>query len=76
ELDLTAFEEILRFANLDPEPAVLENFQSIINPKLATGRRSSATEQDLTVLRKWIEPTMLWLGYQWPCDSKEHSDQP
>lgn len=66
ELDLERFKKILQFAGLDHETATLENFQNIINPKLATARRSLATMDDLTILRKWIEPTMQWLGYEWP----------
>lgn len=66
ELDLEGFERILRFVDLDCEPAVLDNFKNIINPKLATARRSAATTEDLTALRKWIEPTMQWLNYDWP----------
>ncbi|QDS97525.1 sulfotransferase family protein [Adhaeretor mobilis] len=66
ELSLETFCRVLGFLELEDEHAVIENFQKVIDPKLATARRSAATAEDLVLLRKWIEPTMQWLDYDWP----------
>ena len=65
-LDLAAFQQVLDFVELSLEPEVLENFNNIFDPARATARRTSAEQSDLALLKKWIEPTMLWLGYDWP----------
>ena len=57
---------VFDFAELSREHEVIDNFMNIFDPTRATARRTSAEEADLALLRKWIEPTMLWLGYDWP----------
>lgn len=66
ELNEEAFRRVLDFAELPTEQAVVDNFNAVFDPSLATSRRSAATAEEISTLRKWIEPTMQWFDYAWP----------
>lgn len=66
ELTLEKFRTLLEFSELEAEPAVIENFERRIDIQRSTGRRCNASEADIRTLRKWIGPTMNWLGYEMP----------
>ena len=61
-----SFRKVLAFAELTEEPAVMDNFKQTIDPTLSSARRSKANEEEVQQLRKWIRPTMDWLGYPMP----------
>lgn len=63
DLNTEKFHELLEFAELTPEPAVIENFEKVFSSTRSTCRQSDADQEDLALLRKWIEPTMARLGY-------------
>lgn len=63
ELTLEKFREVMEFAEIIEEPAVIENFQKTIDPARSTGRRENASSADVKLLGKWIASTMEWLEY-------------
>ncbi|MEN1681783.1 MAG: sulfotransferase [Planctomycetota bacterium] len=63
ELTADRLREVLDFAELTPEPEVMANFEKTFAADRSTARRSAATPEDLQLLRRWITPTMDWLGY-------------
>lgn len=72
DLNIEKFRELLDFAELEPEPAVIENFEKVFSPARSTRRQSGASAEELALLRKWIAPTMAWLGY--PADDPAPAD--
>ncbi len=62
-LTMEKFRELLEFAELSEEPAVIQNFRETIDPHLPMSRRAQASYHELQLLNKWIGPTMEWLGY-------------
>lgn len=63
ELDADRLRRVLDFAELTPEPELMDNFEKTFAHDRSTARRSAATPDDLRLLRRWITPTMDWLGY-------------
>lgn len=63
DLTLEKFREVLEFAELVEEPAVIENFQKTIDPARSKGRRENASSAEIQLLGRWIASTMDSLGY-------------
>lgn len=59
-------ESVLKFCQLDLTPEVEAGFQQMFDQGLTTRRKSDADPQDLATIRRWIEPTMQWLGQTIP----------
>jgi hypothetical protein len=51
------------FCELEQDPAVWDYFEKNYDPTMTGARRADATEEELETIRRWIEPTMQWLGY-------------
>lgn len=71
DLTLDKFRELLQFAELAEESAVIENFRATIDPERSTSRRSIASDSEIQLLKKWIGPTMDFLGYTMPSRATE-----
>ena len=63
ELTLEKFREVMAFAEIIEEPAVIENFQKTMDPARSTGRRENASSTDLQLLGRWIASTIERLEY-------------
>ncbi|MEO0514394.1 MAG: sulfotransferase [Planctomycetota bacterium] len=64
DLDEAGLERIMAFANLPPDEAVLSHFRERFRPADPEGRRDQADPKQMARIKSWIEPTMLWLGYE------------
>ncbi|MGB0743771.1 MAG: sulfotransferase family protein [Opitutales bacterium] len=67
ELRLEDFHEatlkrILDFAGLEHEESVLQAANELFVAGQTTHRQRDASESDIELVRRWIEPTMSWLG--------------
>ena len=51
------------FCELEDDPAVWDYFKKNYDPTMTGVRSAAATEEELEIIRQWIEPTMQWLGY-------------
>ncbi len=56
--------ETLQFCGLDDEPGVWEEFRKVFKPGLTAARSANADPRTLERIRRWIEPTNRWLGYE------------
>jgi hypothetical protein len=54
--------DVLNFCQLETTPEVQAGFEQMFDEGLTTRRKSAATAADLETIRRWIEPTMEWLG--------------
>jgi hypothetical protein len=53
---------ILEFTGLDDSREVWTAFETEFDPALPAGRSRAADQGDIERIRRWIEPTMEWLG--------------
>lgn len=53
---------VLDFCQLENTPEVEAGFQELFDAGLTTRRRQQTAKHDLEVMRRWIGPTMQWLG--------------
>jgi hypothetical protein len=53
---------VLEFCQLEMTPEVQAGFAQMFDEGLTTRRKTAADPQDLEMIRRWIEPTMEWLG--------------
>lgn len=53
---------ILEFCQLETTHEIRAGFADYFDPKLTTRRRGQADPEDLATIRRWIGPTMAWLG--------------
>lgn len=63
--DLTpeVMKSLLEFCQLSDSPEVWQAFERDFDPGQTRHRRSEAPPGDVEAIRRWIEPTMKWLGY-------------
>lgn len=62
EMSPQLMESILEFCQLEMTPEIQAGFAQYFDPQLTTRRREQADPQDLETIRRWIGPTMAWLG--------------
>lgn len=55
---------VLEFCGLEDDPAVWEEFHRRFEPGLSGGRSAAADPEEVARIRRWIEPTMRWLGQE------------
>jgi hypothetical protein len=55
---------ILRFCGLEESDEVWAAFHAAFDPSLPASRSETAAEDELQVIRQWIEPTLKWLEYE------------
>jgi hypothetical protein len=55
-------ESVLKFCQLDMTHDVQSGFEKIFCEGLTTRRKTNANPYDLETIRRWIGPTMQWLG--------------
>jgi hypothetical protein len=53
---------VLSFCELEMTPEVQAGFDQMFDAGLTTRRKSAADANDLETIRRWIEPTVEWLG--------------
>ncbi len=56
--------DVLKFCQLEMTPEVQTGFQQMFDEGLTTRRKSAASAEDKETIRRWIEPTMSWLGQE------------
>lgn len=63
--DLTpdVMKSLLQFCQLDDSPEVWQAFEREFDPAQTSHRRAQAAPADVDTIRRWIAPTMAWLGY-------------
>ncbi len=59
-------QRVLEFCGLEMTSEVQQGFQEMFDAGLTTRRKSNANPDDLATIRRWIEPTMVWLGQELP----------
>lgn len=64
ELSEGRFRELLRFAELDDDPAVMGEFLSRYDARRVGARKVDADPREVERIRTWIQPTLQWLGYE------------
>jgi hypothetical protein len=62
EMSPALLRSVLDFCQLEMTPEVLSGFEQMFDEKLTTRRKTTAGPDDLETIRRWIEPTMSWLG--------------
>jgi hypothetical protein len=55
-------QSVLDFCDLEMTPEVQAGFDEMFDEGLTTRRKTAASPEDLETIRRWIEPTMEWLG--------------
>ncbi len=55
--------DIVAFCQLEDDPDVWAYFEQHFDPQAASKPQTDAALEDLQTIRRWIEPTMRWLGY-------------
>ncbi|MDZ4657510.1 MAG: sulfotransferase [Bythopirellula sp.] len=66
EMSPTLLETVLTFSQLETTPEVEAGYHKLFDQGLTTRRRTDADPQDLATIRRWIGPTMQWLGQDPP----------
>jgi hypothetical protein len=66
EMSPALLDKVLDFCQLEMTPEVETGFEQLFDKKLTTRRRSNAAPEDLEMIRRWIGPTMQWLGQDPP----------
>ena len=59
-------ESVLKFSQLEMTSEVEAGYRKLFDQGLTSRRRSDADPQDLATIRRWIGPTMEWLGQDPP----------
>jgi hypothetical protein len=62
EMSPQLFRSVLEFCQLDSTPEVQAGFQRVFEKELTTRVKSQTDPQDLATIRRWIGPTLVWLG--------------
>lgn len=57
------FDRIFAFCELDDDPAVREGFTEKFQPDMAGARQRDADPVQVEKVRRWVNPTLQWLGY-------------
>jgi hypothetical protein len=55
---------ILDFCQLAPSEEVMANFRSRFDQKQTTSRASDGEPAEIEQIRRWIGPTLAWLGME------------
>jgi hypothetical protein len=55
---------VLKFCQLDDAPEVWDAFGRTFDAGQTRHRRAKAAPGEIELVRRWIEPTMSWLGYE------------
>jgi hypothetical protein len=63
DLSPEVMKSLLGFCQLDDSPEVWTAFQQEFDPEQTRHRRAAAAAEEIEVIRRWVEPTMHWLGY-------------
>lgn len=58
--------KVVEFCQLDMTPEVEASFAAHFDKKLTTRRRGATDPTDIETIRRWIGPTMQWLGQDPP----------
>ena len=61
DMSETLLGEILEFAELDPAAQVWDAFREQFDPSQPARRTPHADADEMETIRRWIEPTVLWL---------------
>ncbi len=69
DMSMDLLKSVLKFGQLECTPEMVAGFQSHFDQKLTTVRRGDADPADLETIRRWIEPTMLWLQETAPAEA-------
>jgi hypothetical protein len=64
DLSHQRMKSILEFCQLEESPEVWQAFEETFDRQQTRHRRAAAADEDVEMIRPWIEPTMLWLGYE------------
>jgi hypothetical protein len=62
EMSPTLLHSVLDFCELEMTAEVQAGFDQMFDAGLTTRRKSAADPGDLETIRRWIEPTLKWLG--------------
>jgi hypothetical protein len=54
---------LLNFCQLSDAPEVWEAYEREFHPAQTSHRRAAASPEELTLLKRWLDPTLQWLGY-------------
>lgn len=66
DLSPDVMRQIFTFCELEEDPAVWDLFNERYDPKMASYRKTEADPEMIAKARRWIDPTMRWLGYDTP----------
>jgi hypothetical protein len=64
DLSTETINEVLAFCELPSDSSVNEFIRREFDDAAPGGRRSSAASDELDRMRRWVEPTLAWLGYE------------
>jgi hypothetical protein len=64
QMSSSLVQSILEFTGLVDSPEVWTAFETEFDPSLPAGRSVAADPEDIERIRRWIEPTLEWLGYR------------
>lgn len=62
DLNEDSFRQIAEFISISDSDSVIERFRAKFESGQTQHRKSEASEEDLRLLRPWLESTMAWLG--------------
>lgn len=63
DLSPQTFAQILKFCELEDTPEVRSAFDRQYDPDRVASWQARSESPELDAIRKWIEPTLKWLGY-------------
>lgn len=63
ELNIENLKEIIDFLELSDAESIIKHYQKNFQADKSGKRRKDGNEADMEVIRRYIEPTMQWLGY-------------
>ncbi len=61
---------VLEFAELEAVDQIWNAFHERFDPNLTKPRRDDADPADVEAILRWIEPTLVWLGYESPVSNR------
>ena len=64
QMSSSLVQSILEFSGLEDSREVWTALETEFDPSLPAGRTATADPKDIKRIRRWIGPTLEWLGYR------------
>lgn len=75
DMNESKLREILAFCELEDHPDTRGYFREHFDASAIGARRAAADPADVETIRRWIEPTMQWLGYEMETPKRRNAER-